>query len=159
MKSYLATARWRVTENAAFFRQRLNRELRGDQELKLSSVFIGISAFTSFARIISFWLAIVDLFGIMSLSLHRGIVVIDFLAGFASTIWFCYLRVLAILTASILIHLKFLFFHLRWCIASFFAPLLQIKMICSGRRRVATTPMSRGNHHNNYHNCHNNDQT
>ena len=67
----LATARWRVTENAAFSRQRLNRELRGDQELKLSSVFTGINAFTFFARIISFWLAIVDLFGIMSLSLHR----------------------------------------------------------------------------------------
>ena len=67
----LATARWRVTENAAFSRQRLNRELTGDQELRLSSVFTGISAFTSFARIISFWLVIVDLFGIMSLSLHR----------------------------------------------------------------------------------------
>ena len=54
-----------------FFRQRLNRELRGDQELRLSSVFTGISAFTSFARIISFWLAIVDLFGIVILSLQR----------------------------------------------------------------------------------------
>ena len=52
IKSYLATARWRVTENAVFFRQRLNRELRGDQELRLSSVFTGISAFTYFARII-----------------------------------------------------------------------------------------------------------
>ena len=85
--------------------------------------------------------------------------VIDLLAGFARTISFWYLRVLAILTASILIHLKFLFFHLRGCIASFFAPLLEIKMICSGRRRVATTPMSRGNHQNNCQNCHNKDRT
>ena len=52
IKTYLATARWRVRENAVFFRQRLNRELRGDQELRLSSVFTGISAFTYFARII-----------------------------------------------------------------------------------------------------------
>ena len=57
---------------------------------------------------------------------------IDLLPGFARKISFWYLRVLAILTASILIHLKFLFFHLRWCIASFFAPLLEIKMIVQG---------------------------
>ena len=94
MKSYLATARWRVTENAAFFRQRLNRELRGDQELKLSSVFTGINAFTSFARIISFWLAIVDLFGMMSLSLHRY-------CDYWSFAWICQDHIVLVFTSFI----------------------------------------------------------
>ena len=92
IKLYLATARWRVTENAAFSRRRLNRELRGDQELRLLSVSTGISAFTSFARIISFWLAIVDLFGIVSLSLQRY-------CGYWPFAWICQDHIILVFTS------------------------------------------------------------